>query len=560
MTKEAFLNLFPYPTIRKHQLEILTKIYNNYDKYDNFIIQAPTGTGKSAIAYTLCNSVPKAMILTGTKLLQNQYMKEFPLFECIKGRSSYKCNEKSDKNCLNAPCMTDDKFDNKNCIKTCCYQAALEKLKYDNAILTNYACLINNASIKARKNDVVVFDEAHNLEDQLVEIQAFNIDKEKLIDKYKLDEYIDDLEDTLATTMILTGLAFDAKSVKKFQYKNIELPRNVYILKVIQELLYLKLKYFALEDDNDVKIREEITKLYNRLKVYTESYNNPNWIVDVKDKNNIVIQPLDISELFNKFTKNFNKKFFMSATIISVKDFVDTFKLNPHRTAYIEVDEVFNPTLSPIVSYPVGKMGYNDIANTIPNIVKAVKDILDIHKNEKGIILTNNYKVTEAIIKGVDSKRLIHKYEKEYYYLSNEEMYEKHINGKKNSVLISPSMNTGVDLPDDQCRFEIIVKLPYDSLGDKRIKYKAKEDRNWYLTRMIRTFIQSCGRCVRNDKDWAVIYVLDSSFLDVMGKEKNKLSDTFYSRFKYNCEFDLKEFKEYINSTKNSLNDWDSLL
>ena len=548
MDKKSFLNLFPYEQIRPHQLEVLNKIYDNYDKYDNFIIQAPTGTGKSALAYTICNSKQKGMILTGTKLLQDQYIKEFPLLHCVKGKTSYKCLLDKYKDCSNGPCVHTGNEDANIC-KDCLYKQAIKQINADVTVITNYSCLINNHSIKTRKNDVVIFDEAHTLEDALVEVQAFSIDKQKLLERYELDEFIEELEDPLLASMVFTGLGF-SDNEKTIEYNDKKYPRNIFILYIIEKLLAKKwnsLLTFDEYSDEELKIQEEITKLRSKLKSYLDTYRNSNWIVNIVNKNSITIQPLNVAKLFNNLTKNCKKKIFMSATIISVQDFIDTFNLDPKKTAYIEVKETFNPSYAPIISYPVGRMGYKDIDKTIPSIIKAIQDILEIHKNEKGLILTNNYRITESIINQVKTNRFIHKYEKSYYYLTNEEMYQKHIKSKKPTVLISPSMNTGVDLPDDQSRFQIIVKLPYDNLGDKRIAYKAKTDRNWYMTRMIRSFIQSCGRSVRNENDWAVTYVLDSSFLYTINENKDKLTDTFRSRIFYQCDFNLQEFYQHIN-------------
>ena len=48
-----------------------------------------------------------------------------------------------------------------------------------------------------------------------------------------------------------------------------------------------------------------------------------------------------------------------------------------------------------------------------------------------------------------------------------DEIISEHINSTKSTVLISPSLALGLDLKGDLSRFQIIVKVPYPSLGDR---------------------------------------------------------------------------------------------
>ena len=43
----------------------------------------------------------------------------------------------------------------------------------------------------------------------------------------------------------------------------------------------------------------------------------------------------------------------------------------------------------------------------------------------------------------------------------------------ENTILVGPTLNTGVDLPGDDCRFIIILKVPYPSMADKLVKEKS---------------------------------------------------------------------------------------
>jgi hypothetical protein len=113
----------------------------------------------------------------------------------------------------------------------------------------------------------------------------------------------------------------------------------------------------------------------------------------------------------------------------------------------------------------------------------------------------------------------------------NNELLELHANNTKpNSVLMSPSMMEGVDLFDDLSAFQIILKMPWPSLGDPRIKKKSELSPNWYTNKVWVSIMQASGRSTRHDKDESVTYILDASFPFFFDKWKANLPKWFTER------------------------------
>jgi Rad3-related DNA helicase len=56
------------------------------------------------------------------------------------------------------------------------------------------------------------------------------------------------------------------------------------------------------------------------------------------------------------------------------------------------------------------------------------------------------------------------------------------------------------------------VKVPYPDLSDARTAALLKRDRGWYDWQTALRLVQTYGRSVRSESDYAVTYVLDSSF------------------------------------------------
>ena len=99
------LNYFPFEKPRKHQLEAISEILEAVDKgYKYIVLEAGTGTGKSAIAATLSGMFESAYILTITKQLQDQYVHDFKDFSVVKGRSNFRCRL-SNSGCDEGKCV-----------------------------------------------------------------------------------------------------------------------------------------------------------------------------------------------------------------------------------------------------------------------------------------------------------------------------------------------------------------------------------------------------------------------------------------------------------------------
>ena len=149
----------------------------------------------------------------------------------------------------------------------------------------------------------------------------------------------------------------------------------------------------------------------------------------------------------------------------------------------------------------------SEIDSTLPKVVEGIKQIMNEHKNEKGIIHAHSYKIANYIKRNIRSKRIL-----THDSTNREEVLRKHMTSKEPTILLSPSMTEGVDLVDDASRFQIICKIPYPYLGDKLVKKRMNKWKWWYSLQTAKTIVQSVGRSIRSEEDHAVTYILDSDF------------------------------------------------
>jgi Rad3-related DNA helicase len=152
-------------------------------------------------------------------------------------------------------------------------------------------------------------------------------------------------------------------------------------------------------------------------------------------------------------------------------------------------------------------MSKSQIDSNLPKVAEFIKFLLDQHKADKGIIHAGSYKIAQFVSQYLQSNRiLIHESH------DREQVYLQHLASNKPTVLLSPSMTEGVDLADDASRFQIICKIPYPYLGDEVIKRRMQKDPKWYDFQTAKTIIQALGRSIRNEKDYAISYILDSDW------------------------------------------------
>ena len=101
---------------------------------------------------------------------------------------------------------------------------------------------------------------------------------------------------------------------------------------------------------------------------------------------------------------------------------------------------------------------------------------------------------------------------------------------------ISTTLEEGLDLPNDDLRFQVLLKCPYPSLADKQIKARQNADYTWYLIETIRKIIQTVGRGMRNEDDYCTNYLIDSSFKNVLKNKycPNYLKDSIQKKISIN--------------------------
>ena len=94
-------------------------------------------------------------------------------------------------------------------------------------------------------------------------------------------------------------------------------------------------------------------------------------------------------------------------------------------------------------------------------------------------------------------------------------------------VLISASAYEGQDFVGDECRWQVICKVPYADLGNAQVKARRQERPEIYRLEALQRIQQACGRGMRGPDDWCANYILDATVIGLYEKYGAFLSANF---------------------------------
>jgi Rad3-related DNA helicase len=175
----------------------------------------------------------------------------------------------------------------------------------------------------------------------------------------------------------------------------------------------------------------------------------------------------------------------------------------------------------PVYYFGVAPMDKDNKPASFPMMGRAVNVIAHHYANVKGLIHCCSYPNVKTLIDLLDCPERIITHDG----TNREVVIQKFRASDEPLILVSPSMERGVDLPGDDCRWIAIVKVPYPDLGDKQISARLYSSRRsgqrWYNAQTSRRLCQMTGRGMRSVDDHCDSYILDANFARFYGQNKN---------------------------------------
>jgi Rad3-related DNA helicase len=528
---------------RKEQKEALSFIESEYQKNKLnkfFLLNLPVGSGKSHLALMIAdwykknvNKLAKVDIITNSKLLQDQYSNEYESISDLKGKDNYECEQYS------CSCAQGAEFNrlNKTSCETCPYTNAKESFISGNMSLTNFYLYIlyaiyNPKLLESRDSRVLIVDEAHEFDDVMSDFITIKI-TETMVKRFKFsDEYsiMKQLKGVTTITQYVDFLKYlngEVLSTLESMEKGMSsAPRNVK-----QDKRDLKINKVIGGKNSDVKMMQlatDLRQLQLKIEIFLKEYKeNPNnWVLEsyynekVKQKE-LSLEPIWAYDYLDKYVfSNYDMVVLMSGTILDKSLFCQLNGLDVSKAVYYSIRSPFNPKNRPIFYMPLGKMSYKSKEETFKKYVPYIKKLLEKYKNKKGIIHTNSFELAKWIEGAIKDPRLIF-----HDSTNKDEMLRFHKESTEPTVIVSPSMDTGVSFDNDDARFQIIAKVPYPSLGSQKNKLRQSNNPDWYSWKTVSGLIQMTGRPVRSNIDYADTIIIDGGFGDVIKHSSHFIPD-----------------------------------
>jgi len=253
----------------------------------------------------------------------------------------------------------------------------------------------------------------------------------------------------------------------------------------------------------------ELEDLAERVAKYIDVDDRSQWIVWI-DEATLNARPLSaVAEARDLFARA-RHVLIQSATIFDFVAFQRVLGITDSLIFSAPSD--FPLSNRPIVYRPVGDMASKNMNRTIPGLCTEIERIVGSFGRCKGVVHTCSYRISQCI-----AGRLKAKYGCQRIITHGQDPHDRekairlHCDSDGATVLISPSLTEGVDLHGDLARFQIICKVPYPRL-DEYTRARSARDRTWYPLHTARALVQTIGRAVRSDSDYATTFVLDSQF------------------------------------------------
>lgn len=498
------------PATRQQQEEATTFIENATKAGVKVVVlEMPVGSGKSGVAMTVSRYFGGGIVATPTIALQAQYLKDFKDTAPLIGRGRFPCLKKDENafksipiiqkgtippkplfemSCAVGPCLNRPMSkrlrikEECEALGGCPHQHSLDVAQRSETVVANlhslmYAVSINE-TVSPRK--ALIIDEAHDLQKFMRDFLKVKFKVRRIVpdseikDLKTVEQWLNWLQRPEQLALLITEEARDS-------YKE-RLER----LEKIGEAVF---EYWPDPDDGELWVELTPVNIANACQSMLFS------LADV-----IVL---------------------MSGTIYSKEMFLRPLGVSLDNAAFLRIDSDFPVQNRQVVlpRNPGLDLSHKSWKANLPIALAEIKNIIDHHKDYKGLIHTSSYRMSQEVVEGLQGYKVI-SHESFDFQDKLKEFYES----EESCVFISPVCAQGVDFKNDLARWQIIIRPQFASITDPYVKYLL--DKNWwqiYYYQAAIVFGQQLGRIVRSKEDCGITYLLSSSFTGLINKTNHLL-------------------------------------
>lgn len=506
----------------------------------------PTGAGKTLTAMMIARILGEpAVVLTSTKGLQEQYMDDFAEAGLVdmRGKENYACAGKPPARCKYGP--------HEGCLLAgdlgCTYESARWKAKQAELLITNYSYWVrantfgpqvlrlsaspDEGSQIVNPFGLLVCDEGHHAMEALAGALRVSVTERQMsalgLAHYWKEKQGGDNSDELIPWVELAHAAGE---------------RAVAELKNSTDAL----KQAAAKGTAPGKLilmRERVRDLDNLVQALDSirSMQEGDWVIEHRQGTEIgrvwtfdCVWPAKWAE---KLWCGIPRVLVTSATLKPMS--MNLLGIRREDREFKEWPRVFPAQRTPIVHVNTVRMNRHVKDEQLMRWVERIDEIVEtraIKGKRKGIVHTVSYARQQFYLEhskwtaggwfeandntNPESGRAMDAFER----------YKAVRGGERGSVLVSPSFSTGWDFPGDQCRWQVIGKIPFPDGRGKVMKARMERDDRYMNYMAMQDLVQACGRGTRSEKDWCEVFVVDDSVRWFLYQNKSLAPDGFEVR------------------------------
>jgi Rad3-related DNA helicase len=473
-------------------------------------LEAPPGIGKSHLAMTLARWSGDAYLLTSQKVLQDQYEREFgDQIQLVKGRDNYICERYADRSVPTSLGMCRRP---RGPVCQCPYARAKAAALAGPVFCTNtwyFATLRHWHAEQLRRRRLLVIDEAHNLESQLVNVYTVRFTTAEMKDWFGAPlPHLPTPEDYRP---LLAGHAGRMEDELRAVIGELEALRPP----ELDPELFLAMPPSP-EEVALLARREGLEGALARLHFFVGA-GDAEWVVRYPTEAGATFElvPLTVTEQTRELLTGAAELVVLSSAYLGpAAVLAESIGVETGAVRALSVPSPFPLEQRPIVYRPVAPLSRARQVEQEPALFAEIARILAAHPRDKGLLHVASYAVARRLVAALaraapaEARRLI-------FVESSDAKWralEQHRVSPLPTVLVSPSLREGVDLPDDFLRFQIITKMPYGDLGDPWTAARRERDPRWYALETAKALVQAYGRSCRHAEDFGVTYILDGQF------------------------------------------------
>lgn len=496
-------------SFRSWQRDAVDDITNHFNNVDLVILDGPPGTGKTLVAEACRRfmAVGSCLYICNSKSLQAQFVRNFDYASLLQGRANY-ATEKYPRR-FNDPspfrqlsCADCNKASEAGCswcasVNVCPYERAKSEGLRNSLTILNTAYFLTevNGPGRFKGRGLVVVDECDTLERELMGYVSIELSPQR------------------AKRIGIGPPSKVTVPAEWITWLDISLPK----IEAYRDSIPTHNP--SVRDIRESKGTDSLLSSLRRIQ--RDLLNEANgWVYNGRGES-ISFKPTKVNELARQVLWPHGKQWLlMSGSVVSADEIIDSLGWEANYEV-VSVPSPYSPKNRPVYVRPVANMARSaDGKLNREQLVKSIRGIIArTDPYERVLLHTVSYNLTESLQEG------LREYDRPVgYYLKardREHALAEYVK-TEGAILLAPSFDRGIDLPDDYCRTQIICKVPFPNLGDRQISARLHSEGGqlWYSVQTARTLIQMTGRAVRHKDDWANTYILDEQFLGFFKKNK----------------------------------------